>query len=66
MICIKKHPALNQILWDYNADEISEKDAYYYYNERLAKWFVEAEIEPHELALINELVDTYGGGISLF
>jgi hypothetical protein len=66
MICIKQYPALNQILWDYNAEEISKKDAYYYYNERLKSWFDEAEVKPHEMNLINELTNTFGGGISLF
>lgn len=65
MIDIEKHPALKQILWDYNGHTISEKDAFWYYEERLAKWFDEDEIAAHEMMLINYLVDTYGNGISI-
>ena len=66
MILIEKYPALRQILWDYQGLEISEKDAFWYYEERLNKWFDQHEISQEETELIDQLVHSFGAGIALF
>ncbi|TMS80557.1 hypothetical protein [Pseudoalteromonas sp. S554] len=66
MILIENYPALKQILWDYHKLEISEKDAFLYYEERVSKWFDKHELSPEETALIDDLVNRYGAGVALF
>lgn len=66
MILIEKYPALKQILWDYQGLEISEKDAFWYYEERLTNWFDKHEISPEEIELLDSLVHNFGADIALF
>lgn len=63
MINIDQYPVLKALLWDMqNVSELSEADAYLYYESRW-RFVDEAEMTRAEHALLQELIKTEGKGV---
>ncbi|MGY5796173.1 hypothetical protein [Rheinheimera faecalis] len=64
MIHLKLGMQLKEIIWDLNVTELSEKDAFYYYEQR---WrYVQKDLlSKEEEQLIEQLTHDYGNGIFL-
>jgi hypothetical protein len=63
MLKIADFPQLKFITWNRRDDDVvSEKDALSLY-ERNWRFVEQAELEPHEQALIDRLVRDYGNGV---
>jgi hypothetical protein len=62
LVVLADYPVLQEVLWDNHAKEITEKDAFFYYE---ARWgYMELNMmTPRELALVNRLTEECGNGI---
>jgi hypothetical protein len=64
MIQLKPGMQLTEIIWDLSVTELSEKDAFYYYEQR---WrYVQKDLlSKDEEQLIAQLIVDYGNGVFL-
>lgn len=64
MIQLKPGMQLTEITWDLSVTELSEKDAFYYYEQR---WrYVQKDLlSKDEEQLIEQLIVDYGNGVFL-
>jgi hypothetical protein len=61
LVLLADYPALKEVLWDNHADEITEKDAFFYYE---ARWgYIDLmKMEEKECAFVAYLTEKYGNG----
>lgn len=58
-----KYENLKLLLWDRSVKRLPPQDAFYFLDNRLAKYFAPDELHETERALVQELARHYGGGI---